>query len=229
MTLKGVLFDFNGTLFFDNAMHIEAFRLVFAKYGLPVPTDDFLIRRCFGRTNATIYRENIKADATPLETEAFGKQKEDLYRKFCLTHPEMFRLAEGAEEMLNALKKANVPFCLATGSDWSNVSFYIEHLGLDRWFSTENMVWDDGKYPGKPAPEIYRLGAAKLGLSPAECLVYEDGTSGILAANRAGAGAVIAVYEETYASPLNEETRVNAVYHDHRNWSKILAEYGLLK
>jgi HAD superfamily hydrolase (TIGR01509 family) len=67
------------------------------------------------------------------------------------------------------------------------VSFYIKNLGLDRWFSEDNMVWDNGAFPGKPAPDIYRLAAAKLGLSPSECLVYEDGTSGILAANRAEA------------------------------------------
>lgn len=229
MTLKGVLFDFNGTLLFDNAMHVEAFRLVFEKYGLPAPTEDFLIRNCFGRTNATIYRENFNPHATREETACFAQQKEALYKSFCLAHPELFHLANGVAELLNALQEAHIPFCLATGSDWGNVSFYLEHLGLERWFSTDNMLWENGTFPGKPAPDIYRLAAAKLGLTPAECLVYEDGTSGILAANRAGAGAVITVYEESYPSPLNAETKVAAVYHDHQNWRNILAEYGLLR
>ena len=122
-----------------------------------------------------------------------------------------------------------VPFALATGSDLGHVSFYLKELGLDRWFSEENMVWDDGTYPGKPAPEIYRKAAAKLGLDPSECLVFEDGTSGIRAANAAGAGAVTVICEAKLPSPLTDETRVNGLYHDLRQWRAILAEYGLLR
>ena len=72
--LKGVLFDFNGTLFFDSDMHMEAFRRAFPKYGQPVPSDEFMIGRCFGRTNDTIYRENFKPDPTPEEVSAAGRK-----------------------------------------------------------------------------------------------------------------------------------------------------------
>jgi beta-phosphoglucomutase-like phosphatase (HAD superfamily) len=91
------------------------------------------------------------------------------------------------------------------------------------------MVWDDGTYPGKPHPDIYQKAAKKLGLSPADCLVFEDGTSGIRAANAAGAGAVMAIYEAKYPSPLTDETRVDGVRHDLGEWKTILAEYGLLR
>ena len=66
--LKGVLFDFNGTLFFDSDMHMEAFRRAFPQYGQPVPSDEFMIGRCFGRTNDTIYRENFKPDPSSRES-----------------------------------------------------------------------------------------------------------------------------------------------------------------
>ena len=56
MTLKGILFDFNGTLFFDSAFHMEAFRRIFPKYGHPVPSDEWMMKNCFGPTNANIYR-----------------------------------------------------------------------------------------------------------------------------------------------------------------------------
>ena len=82
--LKGVLFDFNGTLFFDSDMHMEAFRRAFPKYGQPVPSDEFMIGRCFGRTNDTIYRENFKPDPTPEEVHKFEMLKETLYHELCL-------------------------------------------------------------------------------------------------------------------------------------------------
>ena len=44
---------------------------------------------------------------------------------------------------------------------------------------------------GKPAPDGYRLGAARLGVEPADCLVFEDVPAGILAGESAGAHVVV--------------------------------------
>lgn len=227
--LKGILFDFNGTLLFDSDLHMDAFRKVFPLFGKPAPTDEFMIKKIFGRTNETIWKENFDATGAKADAERFADAKETLYRSACLSTPNVFRLIDGAEELLNYLKENDLPYALATGSDWGNVSFYLRELGLTRWFSEENMVWDDGTYPGKPAPDVYRKAAAKLGLSPSDCLVFEDGTSGIRAANAAGAGAVMAIYEAKYPSPLTDRTRVDGVRHDLREWRSILAEYGLLR
>jgi beta-phosphoglucomutase-like phosphatase (HAD superfamily) len=41
--------------------------------------------------------------------------------------------------------------------------------------------------PGKPAPDVYELAVASLGVSPTDCLVVEDSATGIEAASRAGA------------------------------------------
>ena len=229
MTLKGILFDFNGTLLFDSDLHMDAFRQVFPMFGQPAPTDEFMIGKLFGRTNETIWKENFDPTGNKADVERFTDAKEGLYRESCLANRQIFRLIDGAEELLNYLKEKSIPFALATGSDFGNVSFYLRELGLDRWFSEENMVWDDGTYPGKPAPEIYRKAAAKLGLDPSECLVFEDGTSGIRAANAAGAGAVTVICEAKLPSPLTDETKVAGVHHDLRDWKTILAEYGLLR
>ena len=226
-SLKGILFDFNGTLLFDSDMHMEAFRQVFPLYGHPVPSDEFMIQRCFGRTNETIYKENFDPNATAEDFLEFERRKEALYHELCLSTPERFRLVDGAAELLDHLKENGIPYCLATGSNWLNVEFYIKHLGLGRWFSLDNMVYDDCTYPGKPAPDIYLMAAKKLGLSPEECLVFEDGTSGIRAANAAGVGGVVLVYDESLDSPLTETTRVDEVHHDLKNWRDIIAGYGI--
>ena len=225
--LKGILFDFNGTLLFDSELHMEAFRQVFPLYGHPVPSDEFMIQRCFGRTNETIYKENFNPDATAEDIKEFELKKESVYHKLCLATPEKFKLVDGAVELLDHLKENGVPFCLATGSNWLNVEFYIKHLELDRWFKSENLVYDDGTYPGKPAPDIYLMAAEKLGLPTADCLVFEDGTSGIRAANAAGVGGVVLVYDENLDSPLTESTRVDEIHHDLAGWKEILANYGM--
>ena len=56
---KGILFDFNGTLFFDTALHIEAFRSVFPMYGKEKPSKEFIVSYLIGRTNESIYKDNF--------------------------------------------------------------------------------------------------------------------------------------------------------------------------
>ncbi|HLZ45876.1 MAG TPA: HAD-IA family hydrolase [Gemmatimonadales bacterium] len=43
---------------------------------------------------------------------------------------------------------------------------------------------------GKPAPDGYRLGAERLGVAPADCLVFEDAPPGVAAARAAGARVI---------------------------------------
>ena len=225
MKLKGILFDFNGTLFFDSDMHIEAFKRVFAEYGKTAPSREVMITRFFGRTNRTIYRENFNENATDEEIAIFTEKKESAYVNICREMGKGLSLAKGAVEMLDAIKEMNIPYCLATGSEKGNVDFYMDALDLGRWFTYDNIVYENGTFPGKPAPDIYRLAAKRLGLTPEECLVFEDGTSGIMAANAANAGAVVVVYDSKYPSPLNDQTQVNEVKFDHTDFKNTISKY----
>lgn len=230
MNLKGILLDFNGTLVFDSEMHLEAFRRTFVEYGMKPPSDEYMMASFFGKPNKGIYAESINPSYTEKELARFVKIKESAYFNFCLELGDRFRLADGAVEMLDGIKEMGIPYCLATGSEKLSVDFFMEHLGLGRWFEYgKNIVYEDGSFTGKPAPDIYVIAAKKLGLSPSECLVFEDGTSGIMAANAAKVGAVIAVYQKGYPSPLTDDARADAVYHDHLLWKKTLADYGLMR
>ena len=133
---------------------------------------------------------------------------------------------KGAPEFLDYLKENNIPFCLATGSGMDNLSFYIEQMDLGRWFTLDNIVYFDGSFQGKPEPDTYVLAAKKLGLDPSECAVFEDGTSGIISARRAGAGAVIGVYEPTMPSPITDDVKCDEIYHDFTQWKEILKNLG---
>ena len=229
MNLKGILFDFNGTLLFDSDMHMEAFRRVFPLFGKPVPTDEAMLS-FFGATNRGIYSKYIDPYYTEEELHRFIELKERAYLDICLEMGETFRLADGAREMLDYIADKEIPYCLATGSERKNVEFYMEHLELGKWFELDrNLIYEDGSFMGKPEPDIYLLAAKRLGLIPSECLVFEDAPNGILAARRAGVGAIVAVYDEKYPSPQTEEARADREYHDHLNWKKTLADYGLTR
>lgn len=222
---KGILFDFNGTLFFDSDFHIEAFQRIFPELGVPAPTKEEVIEKILGRSNAMIYRENIKADASDEETAVFGHNKESIYFDLCLANKDRFRLTEGAEEFLDYLKAQGIPFTIATGSDRESVDFFFEHLGLDRWFDINKIVYTDGSFRGKPSPDCYFLAAEKLGLRAEECLIFEDGRSGIMSANAAKAAGVVAIYDEGLPSPLCEEAKADLVIHSFKMWKEVLSHY----
>lgn len=76
---------------------------------------------------------------------------------------------------------------------------------------------------GKPDPEPYLLGAERLGVAPADCLVFEDAPAGIQSALRAGC-AVVQVGGKRLLDPA-----VIAVIQDWRQVSVEVDEKGMLQ
>lgn len=62
------------------------------------------------------------------------------------------------------------------------------------------MVTAEDVSAGKPDPAGYRLAAERLGVEPADCLIFEDATVGILAAEAAGADLIVVT--ATHDHPL---------------------------
>ena len=189
--VRGCIFDFNGTLLFDTPAHADAWRAFLLEEGIAV-TDADIQKHIQGRPNPDILRHFL-GELTDQEILTCSKRKEEKYRAVCLQKNDWFRLVDGVPEMFDRLRAEEVPFTIATSSQWDNVSFYFEHLGLDRWFTPETLVFDDGKMRGKPAPDIYLRAMALIGCRPEECAVFEDSLSGIQAGRAAGAGWIIAV------------------------------------
>ena len=219
--LKGVLFDFNGTLFFDSELHIKAFEECFAARGMEVPSPEFIVTNIFGISNENIYRLFFDTNATYEDCLRFAEEKEGLYRQMCLNEPSLMRYTNGACELMSYLKEKDIPYCLATGSGMDNIIFYNENMELSKWFDREHIVCSDDNVKSKPNPEIYEYAASKIGLNASDCIVFEDGTKGLIAANKANAGASIAIYEEGLPSPLIDGAHADAIYHDFSEWKSI--------
>lgn len=191
--MKGIIFDFNGTLYWDSQLHYDAWR-EFSAILRGTPFSDTEMRdKMFGHTNEDIIEYAIGRKPSKEMVEKYGKEKEALYRKRCLLKPEEFHLAEGATELLDYLKEKNIPRTIATMSEWDNVEFYIKEFHLEKWFDLDKIVYSDGTIPGKPAPDIFLIAAEKIGLNPSDCLVIEDAIAGINSAKNAGIGKIIAI------------------------------------
>jgi HAD superfamily hydrolase (TIGR01509 family) len=75
--------------------------------------------------------------------------------------------------------------CIASSSSPDRLAVCLEVLGLQAEFGGQ--VYSAALVArGKPYPDIFLLAAARMGVSPAHCLVIEDSASGVEAARAAG-------------------------------------------
>ena len=220
---KGIIFDFNGTLFFDSEMHLEAWREFSEKLrGTPF-SDEEMRHHMFGRTNHDIIAYAIGKEPSPELVERLAFEKEELYRNRCRAMGKDCKLAPYAVEFLDYLKSNNVPMTIATMSEKDNVDFYIEHFNLAKWFDLDKIVYSDGKIKGKPAPDIYQIAAGKLGLNPCDCVVVEDAVSGIEAAKSAGIGKIVAIASMEPVDFYRKMPSVDMIITDFSNFEGIIS------
>jgi HAD superfamily hydrolase (TIGR01509 family) len=191
-SFAGVLFDFNGVLFLDACLQEQAWNELACAIRGSHFSDEEVRQILHGRTNRDILSHLLGKSPNSTEMEALSNFKEKAYRSLCIAAGEECRLAPGAIHTLDSLRAANIRLAIATSSPKDNVNFFIHHMKIDYWFDKEAIVYDDGSFPGKPAPDVYLRAAAQLGLAPSECVAIDDAISGIKSADRAGCGRVVA-------------------------------------
>lgn len=188
---NAVIFDFNGTLFFDNDKHIKAWNemsLLLRQKGI---SEEELHTRLNGVPNHQIIEYFLQREIDEEESKHYSLMKETLYRQACLNDPESFHLVSGVVDYFNLLKKQGIPFTIASASIKENIDFFVESFHLDHWMDPLKIVYDNGSYTNK---EKMFLDAAKLlGCDIQETIIFEDSLAGIHHAYKAGCQNIIVV------------------------------------
>ncbi|MGB6742634.1 MAG: HAD family phosphatase, partial [Terracidiphilus sp.] len=81
-----------------------------------------------------------------------------------------------------------IPMGVVSGSSRESVLNSLTTLGLLDRFDT--IVGAEDYTRSKPAPDAFLTAAARLGIAPGDCLVFEDTALGIQAATAAGMASV---------------------------------------
>jgi HAD superfamily hydrolase (TIGR01509 family) len=106
---------------------------------------------------------------------------------------ERYRVAgapriDGAVETVARIA-ADLPVAVASSAHMSVIRAALDSLGVAGLFDV--VVSSDEVALGKPAPDVYLLTAARLGIDPTTCLVVEDSLNGVLAGRAAGMTVVL--------------------------------------
>ena len=188
---KGVIFDFNGTLFFDNDKHILAWGEISKMLRGRGITEEELLEHFNGVPNQKIVSYLLGREGIEEELEKYSQLKEELYRSFCLEDKERFHLVDGAKEFFDYLKEREIPFTIASASIKANIDFFVKEFELGNWMNPENIVYDDGSYENKIA--MFQDAAKKLRVDIKECMIVEDSVSGIYSGYLAGCRNIVVI------------------------------------
>lgn len=174
------IFDIDGTLVDNMALHAEAFAVFAQRHGLPPLTPEDRAR-LDGRRNSEIFPVLFNRDVPRDEWQAYEAEKEGLYREI-----SRGRLAPmtGLLRLLARLTADGIPIALATSAPEPNVVHTLHEIGLAGRFAV--IVRGDQVARGKPAPDVFIEAGRRLEVPADRCLVFEDAPMGIVAAHAAG-------------------------------------------
>jgi len=187
-----LIFDLDGVIVDSMPVHELAWRRYLESLGFDgsdIPS------RMHGRRNDEIVRDFLGETMDQHAVLAHGAAKERVFRDL-LRERLRESLVAGIAEWLDRVEGA--PIALATNAERANIDFTLDGTGLRRYF---DVIVDGSEVSRpKPAPDVYLRAAELLGISPRDCIVFEDSPVGVAAAVAAGM-RVVGV--RTHPSPLD--------------------------
>lgn len=190
--IKGIIFDFNGTLFWDSPLHEKAWSKFTSVNNLRMPSEEEVRAHILGKGADDIISYVFGQQKSPEDVYRYTQEKEAIYRDLVMSDPES-ALAPGVVVLLDHLKSIDFPMTIATSSEEVNVDFFFKFFALDTWFDRKKVIFDDSSFDLKPAPDIFLFAAEALEISILDCLIIEDSISGLQAAKDSGAKTVVYV------------------------------------
>jgi beta-phosphoglucomutase len=177
---KAVIFDVDGVLVDSYQAHYESWQLACQERGLEMTLEHFVAT--FGRTSREIIVDLWSRQvATPAAVVELDDRKEVLFRELLnRDFPQM----DGAAELIESLHQAGFRLAVGSSGPPDNVNLVLDQLQRRTCF--HGIVTGADVQRGKPDPQVFLLGAERIGVAPSACVVIEDAPVGVAAAHAAG-------------------------------------------
>src|ERR1700678_1633120 len=175
------LFDCDGTIVDSMPLHYIAWKKALAEWNCEF--EEELFYAWGGIPIAEIVSLLNKKHGLNMSVEAVAARKENLYFELL---PQLKAVPEVVEHI--DAQYGRIPLAVVSGSTRESVTASLGAVKLLSKFDTLVCAGDYKK--SKPDPEAFLLAASRLGVAPAECLVFEDTEMGVQAAKAAGMASI---------------------------------------
>lgn len=188
-----VIFDLDGVIVDSKDAHYASFVQLGHEAGYPFTEQQF--RDTFGRRNEEIFPLLYGRPLPEAQVRELAERKEAIFRD--MVRGRVLPLP-GVVALLAGLAQAGFHRALGTSTPRENVTLILRDLQLESYF--EAIVSAEDVTKGKPDPQVFCLGAARLGIAPARCVVVEDAVAGVAAALNGGMKALAVTTNHPRAS-----------------------------
>jgi len=171
----------DGVISDTQVIHSQVESDLLKEYGLDIHPDE-ITKKYAGTTSYQMFPhvfQTFEKEMPPIE-EMVSKKRERIDKAV----RGAVREVPGTRDFINFLKLQNMPTAVASASRLSFIDLVLSELDLKDKFNA--IASSEEVRMGKPEPDVFLLAAERLGASPKECLVIEDGIHGMVAARKAG-------------------------------------------
>jgi HAD superfamily hydrolase (TIGR01509 family) len=180
------IFDLDGTLIDSMPLHYRAWDAAMKEAGLVGTLDEDLFYSLGGIPTRRVAELTAEHYGLVIDPDAVMHRKELLY----LEGLSEVTVIEAVAEIARAAAARGTPIAIATGGTPDVALPALTASGLRPLFDVVVTPLDVGPGRGKPAPDMFLLAAERLGVAPADCVVFEDAEPGMVAARAAGMAVV---------------------------------------
>ena len=180
MTIKGLVFDFDGLILDTETPEYQILEEMFQSYGTTLPLTEWsaALGASFASFDPMVY----------LEKKVGRLVDQDLlyqtWKQQSLALIEQQPLLPGVLQLIKEAQQRNLKLAVASSSPGDWVLNHLSRLGMVDFF--EIILTSDNVSQIKPHPELYLKAVEALGLKPSEAIAFEDSPNGIKAAKAAG-------------------------------------------
>ena len=181
---KAFLFDLNGTMINDMDFHIRAWHRILNELGANISLET-MKAECYGKNNELLERI-FPGRFTEEEKNRMSLEKEKQYQQEFKPNLD---LLPGLPAFLEQAHQAGIKMAIGSAAIMFNIDFVLDNLNIRHYFDA--LISADDVSTSKPDPETFLTCAAKLNISPPDCVVFEDAPKGVESALNAGMKVVV--------------------------------------
>lgn len=194
---KGAIFDMDGTLLDSMPVWKRLTQGYLAQFGLHITDQDYAATEGFSQPQVAQYFAD-RYPNLPVDAQGIMDGMDEL---ITARYEAIAKPKDGVLEFLEGLRRRGVKMAIATLTARRHAEKALRDRGMLDYFEFMLTIEDIGV--SKREPDIYLQSAARMGLMPDACIVFEDAPYACTTAKRAGF-RVCGMVEPAYAAGEEE-------------------------
>jgi len=204
--LKAVIFDMDGVIIDSEPLHHYAYHKMFDDVNIEV--SDAFYESLTGKSTLNVCKQ-VKDTFNLSEPPEFLLSLKRKHYEYIFENDKTFDLIDGVLDLIKDYHANGLTLVLGSSASMPNIERIFKRFDLNPYFKAKLSGAD--LIASKPHPEIFIKAAEAAGYKTEECMVIEDSTNGIEAANGAG---IFSVGFDSVHSKNQDYSNANLVIKD---------------